>query len=70
MGTEDFVKGENSRLNQQLLFTAEIDRMTDVLRQTLLISKSHREIWIRQTGKKRRRISCLRSFRRNRENDS
>lgn len=43
MGTEDFVKGENSRLNQQLLFTAEIDRMTDVLRQTLLISKSRRE---------------------------
>lgn len=43
MGTEDFIKGENSRLNQQLLFTAEIDRMTDVLRQTLLISKSRRE---------------------------
>ena len=30
-------------MNQQLLFTAEIDKMTDVLRQTVLINKSRRE---------------------------
>ena len=40
---KDFVESGNHRLDQQLLFTAEIDRMTDVLRQTLLINKSRRE---------------------------
>ena len=36
-------RAKNPRLDQQLLFSAEIDRMTDVLRQTLLISKKRRE---------------------------
>ena len=40
---KDFVESGNHRLDQQLLFTAEIDRMTDVLRQTLLINKKRRE---------------------------
>lgn len=39
----NFLKSGNSRLNQQLLFTAEIDKMTAVLRQTLLINKSRQE---------------------------
>ena len=43
MGMKDYVKSGNERLDQQLLFIAEIDRMTDVLRQTLLINKSRRE---------------------------
>ena len=43
MGMNDFMKSGNDRLNQQLLFTAEIDRMTDILRQMLLINKSRRE---------------------------
>ena len=43
MGKSDFIKSENRRLNQQLLFTAEIDKMTDVMRQTLLINKSRQE---------------------------
>ena len=42
MSIGDFLGSKNDRLNQQLLFTAEIDKMTDVLRQTLLISKSRR----------------------------
>ena len=40
---KDFIESGNHRLDQQLLFTVEIDRMTDVLRQTLLINKSRRE---------------------------
>ena len=43
MGINDFMESGNNRLDQQLLFTAEIDKMTDVLRQTLLINKSRRE---------------------------
>ena len=43
MGGQDFLKSNNERMNQQLLFTAEIDKMTDVLRQTVLINKSRRE---------------------------
>ena len=43
MGVQDFLEGKNERMNQQLLFTAEIDKMTDVLRQTVLINKSRRE---------------------------
>ena len=43
MGVQDFLKSNNDRMNQQLLFTAEIDKMTDVLRQTVLINKSRRE---------------------------
>ncbi len=40
---KDFVESGNVRLNRQLLFSAEIDKMTDVLRRTLLINKSRRE---------------------------
>ena len=43
MGIEDFIGSGNARLDKQLLFTAEIDKMTDVLRRTLLINKSRRE---------------------------
>ena len=43
MSMKDFVESGNVRLNRQLLFSAEIDKMTDVLRRTMLINKSRRE---------------------------
>ena len=43
MSMKDFVESGNVRLNCQLLFSAEIDKMTDVLRRTMLINKSRRE---------------------------
>ena len=43
MGMEAFIGSGNERLNSQLKFTGEIDRMTSVLRRTLLIDKSRRE---------------------------
>ena len=43
MGTEDFLPSGDKRLDSQLLFTAEIDKMTSVLRRTLLIDRSRRE---------------------------
>lgn len=43
MGKEDFQSSGNERLDRQLLFTAEIDQMTSVLRRTLLLDKSRRE---------------------------
>ncbi len=43
MGVQDFLKSGNGRLDQQLLFTVEIDKMTDILRQTMLISGNRRE---------------------------
>lgn len=43
MGFDNFLPSDNKRLNSQLEFTAEIDKMTSVLRQTLLIDKSRRE---------------------------
>ena len=43
MGLEQFLPSDNERLNEQLRFTAEIDKMTSVLRQTVLIDKSRRE---------------------------
>ncbi len=43
MGVQDYLEGKNERLDRQLLFTAEIDRMTDILRQTMLISGKRRE---------------------------
>ncbi len=43
MGMNDFIKSPDDRLNRQLLFSAEIDKMTSVLRRTLLIDKSRRE---------------------------
>ncbi|MBR5376243.1 MAG: HD domain-containing protein, partial [Lachnospiraceae bacterium] len=43
MSIDDFVSSGKTRLDQQLLFTAEIDKMTSVLRRTVLIDKSRRE---------------------------
>ncbi len=43
MGKEDFLPSGTERLDQQLLFTAEIDKMTSVLRRTVLLDKSRRE---------------------------
>ena len=43
MGIEGFLKSDNDRLNRQLLFSAEIDRMTAILRRTVLIDGSRRE---------------------------
>ena len=43
MGIDDLVSSGKIRLDQQLKFTAEIDRMTGILRRTLLIDRSRRE---------------------------
>ena len=43
MGSEDFISSGMERLDQQLKFTAEIDKMTSILRRTMLIDKSRRE---------------------------
>lgn len=43
MGIQDFLNSSNERMNKQLLFTANIDKMTAVLRRTMLIDKSRRE---------------------------
>ncbi len=43
MGIQDFLSSGNIRLDQQLKFVAEVDKMTGVLRHTLLIDKSRRE---------------------------
>ena len=43
MGFEDFISSGMERLDQQLKFTAEIDKMTSILRRTMLIDKSRRE---------------------------
>ncbi len=43
MGIQDFLSSGDNRIDSQLLFTAEIDKMTAVLRRTLLIDKSRRE---------------------------
>lgn len=43
MGIEDFLASGNERLDQQLKFSAEIDKMTGIIRRTLLIDKSRRE---------------------------
>lgn len=43
MGLEDFISSGMERLDQQLTFTAEIDKMTSILRRTILIDKSRRE---------------------------
>lgn len=40
---KDFVKSGNLRLDQQLKFIAEIDKMTSVLRRTLLLDRSRAE---------------------------
>ena len=43
MALEDFVPCRNEDVNKILKFTAEIDKMTSVLRRTMLIDKSRRE---------------------------
>lgn len=40
---KNFISSGNLRLDAQLKFTAEIDKMTSVLRRTLLIDRSRRE---------------------------
>ncbi len=43
MALEDFIQSNNIRLDQQLKFTAEIDKMTGILRRTMLVDGSRRE---------------------------
>ena len=43
MQITDFLESKNIRLDQQLRFTAEIDKMTSILRRTMLIDGSRRE---------------------------
>ena len=43
MAIESFFSSSNEKLDKFLLFTAEIDKMTSVLRHTILIDKSRRE---------------------------
>ena len=43
MGIEDFICSGNTRLDRQLKFTAEIDKMTGVYRRTMLLSGERRE---------------------------
>lgn len=43
MGIEDLISSDMERLDKQLKFTAEIDKMSSVLRRTMLIDKSRRE---------------------------
>ena len=43
MGIQEFLSNGDERLDRRFLFTAEIDRMTSVLRRTLLLDKSRRE---------------------------
>lgn len=43
MGLENFVECGNIRLNQQLKFVAEIDKMTQIFRRTMLVDGSRRE---------------------------
>ena len=43
MSIESFIESKNLRLDQQLRFTAEIDKMTSILRRTMLIDGSRRE---------------------------
>ena len=43
MAIEDFLESKNIRLDQQLRFTAEIDKMTSILRRTMLVDGSRRE---------------------------
>ena len=43
MGINDFISSDDERLDSILKFTAEIDKMTAVMRRTLLLDKSRRE---------------------------
>lgn len=43
MSKNNFLSSGEERMDKQLLFTAEIDKMTAVMRRTMLIDKSRRE---------------------------
>ena len=43
MSKQDFIPSGNERLDSQLIFTAEIDQLTQIARRTVLIDKSRRE---------------------------
>lgn len=43
MGIQDFLSSGDERLDSRFLFTVEIDKMTSVLRRTLLVDLSRRE---------------------------
>ena len=43
MGIEDYLPSGNDRLDMQLKFSAEIDKMTGIIRRTSLIDKSRSE---------------------------
>ena len=43
MALSDFLDSGNNRLDGQLRFTAEIDKMTGIYRRTMLLSKERRE---------------------------
>lgn len=43
MGIQDFLSSGDERLDSRFLFTTEIDKMTSVLRRTLLVDRSRRE---------------------------
>ncbi len=43
LSIDNFLSSNNMRLDQQLKFTAEIDKMTSILRRTVLIDQSRRE---------------------------
>lgn len=43
MAISDFLDSGNNRLDRQLRFTAEIDKMTGIYRRTMLLSKERRE---------------------------
>ena len=43
MGLENFLSSGNVRLDKQLKFSAEIDKMTGILRRTVILDKSRRE---------------------------
>ena len=43
MGIEDFLPCDNEKINELLHFTAEVDKMTGIMRRTMLIDGSRRE---------------------------
>ncbi|MCQ2572631.1 MAG: HD domain-containing protein [Treponema sp.] len=43
MEIENFLPGNDEKINQLLKFTAEVDKMTAISRRTLLVNKSRRE---------------------------
>lgn len=43
MEIKNFIPGPDDKINQLLQFTAEVDKMTGILRRTMLIDKSRRE---------------------------